>query len=87
MSICKSVSRSLRVSGSCELWFPLVRECLCERGFQNIVANDSCRRLTADYGDSHAQGRITVSLAPSEFYNETEVNVIVTANLGGASFC
>ena len=39
MCISESVSRSVRVRGSCAEWLPLVRDCLSSRGFRNIAVD------------------------------------------------
>ena len=79
MAVCKSVKRRVRLDGPCRVWFPLVRDSLCARGFRNVAADESCFRLTADCGG------ISVTLAPSALCGGTEMSVVVTADLGGAS--
>ncbi len=85
MAVCKSVKRRVRLDGPCRVWFPLVRDSLCARGFRNVAADESLFRLTADYGDPPVCGGISVTLAPSALCGGTEMSVVVTADLGGAS--
>lgn len=84
MVICKTVERSVSLGGSCAAWFPLVRECLSARGFQNIRGDDSGLRLTADYDVSGVGGAVSVSLFPDASCGGTGVSVVVTAAPGCA---
>ena len=79
----ESVSRSVRVRGSCAEWLPLVRDCLSSRGFRNIAVDAGRRCLTADYGDPPVCSGISVTLAPSALCGGTDVSVVVSASLEG----
>lgn len=82
MCVCESVSRSVRVRGSCAMWLPLVRECLSSRGFRNIAVDADRRCLTAERGDPGSLGGVSVRLSPSPSCGETDVVVVATASLG-----
>ena len=68
------VVRSVRVSGSCSEWIPVVRDSLLSHGY--VVSSGS--------GSSHLEGSsgdafVAVSLAPLD--HETEISVSVSANV------
>ena len=50
MCVSESVSRSVRVRGSCADWLPLVRDCLADRGFCGIAVDAASGSVTADSG-------------------------------------
>lgn len=84
MSAVKTAVRKTRLAGSCQEWFPVIRENLSAHGYQNITADECALCLCADYGDNLAYGHIFVTLTQSAICNETNVNTVVTINLGGA---
>lgn len=87
MPTVKTVMRKTRLTGSCQEWFPVVRENLSAHGYQNITADEHALCLYADYDGNPACGCIFVTLVPSAVCNETNVNTVVTVNLGGTSLC
>lgn len=81
MCVSESVSRSVRVRGSCADWLPLVRDCLSSRGFRNIAVDAGCRCLAAERGDPGSLEGVCVRLSPASSC-ETDVLVSATASLG-----
>lgn len=69
------IVRSVRVSGSCDEWYPLVRESLVAHGYEVVVDDPASLRLC---GKSDRLA-ISVSLALSGL--DTDVVVSVTSNV------
>ena len=66
---------SVRLSGSCEEWLPVVRDSLISRGYQGVAVDPAALRLSGEC-DGFFQ---TVTLAPVG--NETVAEVCVTSNV------
>lgn len=73
MSFCGSVVRSIRVSGSCSAWFPVVLESMHYNGLHDVSGDLPSLRLSGAY----SSGCVTVALAPSD--TDGEVLISVTA--------
>ena len=82
MCVSESVSRSVRVRGSCADWLPLVRDCLADRGFRGIAVDAASGSVTADSGVPGRNGGICVRLSPAASCGNTDVLVSATASLG-----
>ena len=82
MCVSESVSRSVRVRGSCADWLPLVRDCLADRGFRGIAVDAASGSVTADSGVPGRGGGICVRLSPASPCGNTDVLVSATASLG-----
>ena len=73
MSFCGSVVRSIRVSGSCGAWFPVVLASMRSNGLCDVSGDLSSLRLSGAYSG----GCVTVVLVPSD--TDDEVLISVTA--------
>lgn len=72
MSFCGSVVRSIRVSGSCGAWFPVVLESMRSNGLRDVSGDLPSLRLSGAYSG----GYVTVSLAPSDADGEVLISVV-----------
>ena len=86
MCVSESVSRSVRVRGSCADWLPLVRDCLADRGFCGIAVDAASGSVTADSGVPGRRGGICVRLSPASSCGDPDVLVSATASLGADHF-
>ena len=82
MCVSESVSRSVRVRGSCADWLPLVRDCLADRGFRGIAVDAASGSVTADSVVPGRVGVICVRLSRVSSCGNTDVLVSATASLG-----
>lgn len=71
MSFCGSVVRSIRVTGSCGEWFPVVLDSLRSSGCHDVSGDLPSMRLSGAYSG----GCVTVALAPSDTDGEVLISV------------